>query len=370
MDVISNSSKKKKIVGLIHHLEIGGAERMMLTVLNHLCTQNMEVHLIVFNYKGDLKDSLDMRLIVHDLGISSVSKGMPKCLKTIYDMKPDIVFSGIGHLNIALAPFLFVMKKILAKTKWIARETNIVSLQNQASKYPKVFDWLYKHTYVNYDVIISQSEDMKEDLERNYFKSEKIVVINNPIDVDKVTALANEELDFFYDSSKINLLTVARLRKEKRHDLMLEVLALLPEQYHLTIVGAGDEEAHLKKLCSDLKLDARVFFEGQQSNPYPYMKDADLFLLTSQREGFPNVLLEANSVGLPIVAFACQGGIKEIIKEGMNGFFVEYEDTKGMAKMIQQSIEKNFEKEKIISYIKAHYSHTIILQKYQSIIYN
>ncbi len=359
--------KRKKLVGLIHHLEIGGAERMMVTVLNHFSEDDFEVHLIVFNYKGALKEQLAPNIIVHDLNIASVSKGMLRCLKEIYSIKPDIVFTGIGHLNITLASFVTFMKKLLSQTKWIARETNIVSLQNKTANYPKLFDWLYKKFYHHYDVIIAQSQDMKEDLEENYFSSDKIVVINNPIDIERVESASKEKDSYSFKPSNINLLSVSGLREEKRHDLMLKVLSLLPQQYFLTIVGGGEKEISLKALAKDLGLEDRVSFEGQQSNPYVYMKKADLFLLTSEREGFPNVLLEANLLGLPIVAFACKGGIEEIIKEGDNGFFVEFGKIEAMAQKIEFASTYSFDREAIKESTKEAYSKTVILNKYKKI---
>lgn len=359
--------KRKKLVGLIHHLEIGGAERMMVTVLNHFSEDDFEVHLIVFNYRGALKEQLAPNIIVHDLNIASVSKGMLRCLKEIYSIKPDILFTGIGHLNITLAPFVTFMKKWLPQTKWIARETNIVSLQNKTANYPKLFDWLYRKFYHHYDVIIAQSQDMKKDLEENYFTSDKIVVINNPIDIERVEGASKEKSSYSFNPSNINLLSVSGLREEKRHDLMLKVLSLLPKQYFLTIVGGGEKEGSLKALAKELGLEDRVSFEGQQSNPYVYMKEADLFLLTSEREGFPNVLLEANLLGLPIVAFSCKGGIEEIIEEGHNGFFVPFGNIKAMARKIEFASSYTFDREAIKKSTKEAYAKRVILKKYKKI---
>jgi glycosyltransferase involved in cell wall biosynthesis len=292
---------------------------------------------------------------------------MPKCLKTIHTIKPDIVFTGIGHLNIALSLFIPLMKRLLPKSKWISRETNIVSLHNQISKYPKLFDWLYKHAYVNYDNIIAQSQDMKADIEKNYFSSEKIVVINNPIDVQKVQSLSKQERAELFDKTKINLLSVSGLRKQKRHDLMLKTLSLLPKEYHLTIVGTGEMEEDLKALSKSLNISNRVSFEGQQENPYVYMKEADLFVHTSEREGFPNVFLEANVLGLPIVAFSCMGGITEIIDEGVNGFYVAFGECELLAQNIEKAIHFSFDKELIISHTIQKYSKKTILEKYKKI---
>jgi glycosyltransferase involved in cell wall biosynthesis len=353
------------LVGIIHKLEMGGAERMMVNILNHFVKEGKEVHLIIFNNIGSLKASLDSRVIVHDLNVTSVKYGLLKSFVVLYKLKPDTIFSGIGHLNIALAPFIPLLKLCLPKSRWVSRETNIASMKNKKSKYPKLFEYLYKNVYKNYDVIVAQSNDMKNDLEMHYpAASAKAVVINNPIDIERVELLANE-----YKVKKINLINVGVLRQAKRHYLMLEVLSKLPLNYHLTLVGSGAEEEALKLLVTELCLSERVTFEGHKTNPYPYMKEADLFILTSEHEGFPNVLLEANALGLPVVAFACPGGITEIIQEGSNGFSVSNGDVDEMVHTIEEASRYNFNKNLIVDSTRQRYSQDIILEKYREVFY-
>jgi len=364
-------TKKIKITGIIHELTMGGAERMMVNILNHFVQKEEEVHLIIFKNIGTLKALLHEKITIHDLQDLSVKKGMPKCLKEIYKIKPNIVFSGIGHVNIALAPFIPIMRRLLPNTRWISRETNIVSLQNQEEKYPKIFNYLYNKTYKNFDAIVAQSMDMKEDLEKNYpSTASKITLINNPIDIDKLQNLSLEPIEFKFEENSIKLISVGTLRERKRQDLLLKTLSLLPTKYSLVIVGSGEEEGRLKALTKSLELENRVSFEGHQTNPYPYMSHADLFILTSEHEGFPNVLLEANSLGTPVVAFACLGGITEIIEEGINGFFVPNGDIEALALTIKKATEKQFKKEEVIHSVKRRYSHFIILKKYEKLFYN
>jgi glycosyltransferase involved in cell wall biosynthesis len=365
--------KKQKLVGIIHELTMGGAERMMVNILNHFSSNKDEVHLIIFKNIGTLKSLLDTSIMVHDLGGVSVKKGMPKCLKEIHKIEPNTVFSGIGHLNIALAPFIPIMRLLLPQTQWISRETNIVSLQNQEEKYPKFFDYLYRKMYKNFDVIIAQSQDMKEDLELNYpLTSSRITLINNPIDVEKVKKLGEEPIDSNIsniEKGMVSLVSVGTLRTRKRHDLLLKSFSLLSPNYTLVIVGSGAEEQKLKALSIELNISNRVCFEGHKTNPYPYMKKADLFVLTSEHEGFPNVLLEANSLGTPVVAFACAGGITEIIEEGVNGFSVKNGDVDALVKCIINATALKFEESLVVDSVQQRYSKEIILKRYEDVFY-
>jgi len=360
--------KNKKLVGIIHQLTMGGAERMMVQILNHFVSTGVEVHLILFKNIGIHKESLNSKIIIHDLDTSSVTRGIGKCLWQVYKIQPNIVFSGIGHVNISLAFFIPLMKMVLPQSRWISRETNIVSLKVKKEKYPKIFNFLYKTVYQNYDVVIAQSKDMQDDLKINYPKSaKKSLVINNPVNIESIQALVSKEMAFKFEEDKIYLLTVGELRKTKRQDLLLEAFAKLPLEYRLIIVGTGKEEEALKELASSLGIDSRVYFEGYQHNPFSYMAQADLFVLTSEHEGFPNVLLEANSLGTPIVAFNCQGGISEIIEEGINGFSVPFGDIEDLSLTIEKTIEKDLEKETIINSIRIRYAHNIILKEYENI---
>jgi len=362
--------KNQRLVGVIHQLTMGGAERMMVQILNHFVSTGIEVHLILFKNIGLHKESLNPQIIIHDLNSASVTKGMGKCLWKIYKLQPNVLFSGIGHVNISLAPFIPFMKMLLPKSRWISRETNIVSLKIKKEKYPKVFNFLYKTVYQNYDVVIAQSKDMQNDLKINYPKAEKkSLVINNPVNIENIHALALKEISFSFSEEYIYLLTVGELRKTKRQDLLLEAFSKLPLNYRLIIIGTGKEEQQLKELSSHLNIATRVYFEGYQHNPFSYMAQADLFLLTSEHEGFPNVLLEANSLGTPVVAFNCQGGISEIIEEGTNGFFVPFGDVDALAVMIENAMKKNLEKESVIHSIKKRYSHDIILKKYEKVFF-
>jgi len=362
--------KKQKLVGIIHELTMGGAERMMVNILNHFSANKDEVHLIIFKNIGTLKSLLDDSIIIHDLGGVSVKKGVPKCLKEIYKIKPNTVFAGIGHLNIALAPFIPIMRLVLPKTQWISRETNIVSLQNEEEKHPKIFNYLYRKTYKNFDVIIAQSQDMKKDLEENYpLTSSKIRLINNPIDIQKVKKLAEESVDYKFEMGMTSLISVGTLRAKKRHDLLLEAFSFLSPNYILIIVGSGAEEQKLKALSKKLNISNRVRFEGHKTNPYPYMKKADLFVLSSEHEGFPNVLLEANSLGTPVISFACPGGITEIIEEGINGFSVKNGDVDALAKGIIKATAFKFEESLVVDSVQRRYSKEIILKAYEDIFY-
>lgn len=145
---------------------------------------------------------------------------------------------------------------------------------------------------------------------------------------EKISVIANpslfENLDHQPSLENRTVLAVGRLDYIKGFDLLLEAWALvcesIDERWMLNIVGGGQEEANLKQLTKDLNIESRVIFSGQQKNVDPFYKNASVYCLTSRNEGFPMVLLEAQSYGLPIVAFDCDTGPAEIILNGENGY--------------------------------------------------
>ena len=96
-------------------------------------------------------------------------------------------------------------------------------------------------------------------------------------------------------------------------------------------------EKKLKKLASELGLSTQVAFKGFVQNPYPYMAQADLFVLSSRYEGCPNAVLEAMACGTPVVAFRCKGGMDEIIDDGVNGWLAEPENVVDFATAVEKA---------------------------------
>ena len=362
--------EKKRIAFVIHDLGVGGAERIISNLSNNICRDRFEVHLIAFNAQGLYMKDIKPDVVVHDLKVSSVKKGLFSLMKKICQLQPDRVFSGMGYLNSLLSFFIPFLNLIAShKIYWIARETNIASIINKREPFSGIINWLYRHTYRNFDTIICQSCYMQQDLIKNYgMPKEKMVIINNPVNSEYIEKMSKEPLNYPFESTYINLLAVGVLRKQKRFDLLLEVLAQLEDRYRLTIVGGGVEDRALKELAKRLGISDRVAFVGHQDNPYPFMRQADLMVLSSEYEGFPNVLLEANVCGLPVIAFKCPGGTDEIIKESLNGYLVPCMDTDVLLHQIQQFDKKQFSNESIRQYIKERYGLSVIMNQYEKVL--
>src|SRR5690606_1917029 len=126
--------------------------------------------------------------------------------------------------------------------------------------------------------------------------SNKMQVINNPIDLDKIKNI--EPDSSLFDSEKFNIITLGRLDKGKNHEMLISCIKLLQNpNVKLYIFGDGNLHNDLKLIINKLDLYDQVFLMGFDPNPYKFLNAADLFIFGSNHEGFPNVLLEAMACG-------------------------------------------------------------------------
>lgn len=210
----------------------------------------------------------------------------------------------------------FVLKKIKAKKKvtWLHCDFELCGANSEASE----------KIYQQFDEIVACSEGTKRAFLRcmPQFK-DKCVAIRNCNDYENIRMLAGDGIP--YDKSEFNVVTVARLSKEKGIERAIEAVKRCVKKgykLHYHIVGSGDQAVYLKKLTEDYGLENVITFYGNQSNPYPYMKNADLFLLPSYHEAAPMVFDEAACLGVPILATETTS-TDEMITESGSGFVCE-----------------------------------------------
>lgn len=355
--------KKISIIFILPDLETGGAERIVTTIANHLPRKKFDVKIMLLRKEGGYLDFLKDDVEVIDLKTPRIRNSLLPVLKQILKRKPDLVFSGYGEVNAYLALFI----PFFRKTKFVARETNVVSQHVKRTE----IRFFYKF-YNNYHKIICQSDDMQHDLVQNFnIKAEKLVKINNPVDFDFITEkLAVSEKPAAYKEGFKNVVAIGNLSSRKGFDNLLQVFShLKTKKILLHILGDGRDKAALAQLKRDLGLE-NVIFHGQQKNPYQYLKFADLFVLSSRYEGFPNVLLEAGACGTYSLANDCPGGIREIMLPGKNGEIFNIEDHAGFAQKILEILKSEHHPEVIKHAIQNRFSKELILGKYEEVLLN
>lgn len=308
-------SARRCVLFLIPTLTGGGAERVIVTLLRHLDRSRLRLVLIVVTmrdavYRNELPEDVE----VIDLNRSRVRFALPAVVRLIWRKRPDVVFSTLGHLNLALA---MIRPLLPDSVRYIGREACVVSeiLKEQTQR--GAWDWGYRRLYPRFDVVVCQSLDMRDDLiERFAFPPAKAVIIHNPLDIERVRRLARERIPAQWAwcrDAVPHLVAAGRLSHQKGFDLLIEALALVEGACpHLTLLGEGPLRGALEQLAADRGVRDRVHFAGFQRNPYPFFAHADAFVLSSRYEGFPNVMLEALACGTPVIATPAPGGVAEI----------------------------------------------------------
>ena len=333
---------------------------------NYLANVNYTIHIIFLKEEGGLIEKLDTKIKRWDVKNGRLYFSVFKIRNLVKNIDPDIIFPWMGYLNAYLA---FCKPLFADKIVWLCRESTIPSLMNPNYRFPKLYSFFYKF-YNRYSYIICQSGYMAKDLELNFnIKKERLVVINNPVDFEKVTlSLKAPVVKPVAPENSINLLYVGSLNKWKRVHLLIEALILLPENYYLTIVGNGTEYENIQAMTIKNNISGRIRFILDCNNPYPYYAASNCLLLCSEFEGFPNVALESMASGCPVIGFNIKGGANEIL-ENYGGFIVPGDMVSDFAKSILNVCEKQaIDKDKIIAFCKEKYDLKKIMGQYQSII--
>jgi glycosyltransferase involved in cell wall biosynthesis len=226
--------------------------------------------------------------------------------------RDEIIMSTHPYLNAYLGFF----KRIgWLKANLIARECTSVFTRFTGIK-KKAYRLIYRIGYPAVDVVVCQTELMKEQLlQYNQFIDEqKILIQANPVDLEKLIENAAQPLPF--EENKLQFICAAgRLIPEKGFDVLISAFKIIHQKYpylKLLILGQGNEIGRLTSLVKQLELEDSVIFKGHILNPMPYFKKAKLCVVSSIKEGFPNTLLEMMALNKAVVSTLCAGGISTI----------------------------------------------------------
>lgn len=356
----------------------GGAEKAASVLLSTKAfLQSYEIHAALFD--NNIKYSLPPEITLHiaDKNYTADSKtskalsipGWVSFLRSVKKLiKPHISLSFLTRANII---------NIVTKTE---SEKVVVSERNDPTHTygpNPLVKFLHKNMIMRYypkaDKIIAVSEGVKRELVRYACLDPlRITAVNNPYDIDKIKNLSREPLEEEYQAlfRKRNLIvSTGRLIRQKGHDILIKALPKISTEppAEVVIIGTGELEPSLKKLAAEIGFKDRVHFLGWQDNPFRYESKADVFVLPSRWEGFPNALVEAMACGSPVIASNSSGGTKEIIGKDTYGMLFNNEQPEDLAAKLQQVLQNQelLNKYKNLSLERAsHFHKDIIAEKY------
>jgi glycosyltransferase involved in cell wall biosynthesis len=210
-----------------------------------------------------------------------------------------------------------------------------VSLRNAAAFSRCSMAFLYRQA----DVLLAVSSGVAEDLERLVGRGAPIHRVHNPIDEDRVRSAALNGPK--HATSEPYVVSIARLTAQKDQATLIRAYAAsaLRRTHRLVVVGDGHDRLALEALARELGVHRRIDFLGALLNPYRILAGAALHVLSSRWEGWPNVLLEASALGVPVVATDCPFGPREMLDDGRLGRLAPVGDHVALARAMDAELE-------------------------------
>jgi len=326
------------IAFFVHALSGGGAERVVSRVLRHLDRTRFRPVLILIEKKGVYLEDVPADVLILDCG-RGAGGGRWKWVRTFVGFlrteRPDVLMSFLWYAN-AFA----VLGRYLAgaKTRLILSERSTVLGSREGFPEEALRRLAIRFLYRAGERIFVNSDSLRSQFTDHFgFARERVCTIHNPLDIDRIVAQSAEGGNPASEGNRVEtIVAMGRFSREKGFDLLLRAMARVRVPAKLLLLGEGKDEKKLRSLAENLEVSANVEFLGFRKNPYPVLRDASVFVLSSRYEGFPNGLAEAMALGVPCVATRCRTGPEELITDSWNGLLVPVEDPEAMAAAIDR----------------------------------
>ncbi len=301
-------TQRKRVLFLINSLVGGGAERVMCTLLRHSEAEREEfditLGLIDVEQAGNkAPDWVNVRQLD---GRMSLTRSVLEVRKLFAEVRPDVCLSFLRRANFA--------NVINAGSRSIISERANASAQFGSNARGAVSRAMIRALYPRAHKVISVSDGVSDDLRVHFgLPPEKLITIPNPVDVDVIRARAAEPAPI--DIGEPYIMAAGRLVPSKGFDVLIRAYAAAKVKEKLVIAGVGELRDQLIALAHECGVGDRVVLPGYFENPYPLMRGAELVVLSSSIEGFPNALVEAMALGRPTIATNSASGPSEILAE-------------------------------------------------------
>lgn len=330
---------KKKICFVMNTMNAGGAERVVSILANGFSEKGYHVTILVTS-NNDSFYSLNPEINYTKLSLSYISETSGRINKYINRIKSLIQFLKKEKPDIVITFILNIETIIACK---VAGIKVLVSERNNPRFDPPylVLRMLRKLVYPLANGFVFQTNDVRELFGKGI--KQKSIVIPNPL---------NEHLPKKTNGvERTNtVVSVGRLERQKDHKTLLNAFAIVHRKfpdYELIIYGEGNLRKELEEKIKSLGIEESVRLPGKTEDIYSKIINSKVFVFSSLYEGYPNALIEAMALGIPVVSTRCGYGPSEVIEEGTNGFLVSIGNEKEMAEKIEYIIENDAEAERI-----------------------
>jgi len=324
-----------KTLFVLPALDVGGAERVLITLMNNVNRVRFDPEFLLVRDGGPLRDLVDPGIAVHSINQKPtplILPFLPALYRKIKLLKPDVIVSTMTHMNFAL----LMLKPFFPDTVFIVREAITPSFLFQKYKRTHwIIKQFYRALYPRADLILSPTQTIFDEFSHDLgLDPQRFTLLKNPVDTRRIRAFVHEQESDGTFQDRVRFVACGRLREQKGFDRLIDALKSFHAPYHwqLDILGEGAERSYLEGLIKANGLEDRVFLKGTVIPPYINMARADCFLLPSRFEGLPNVVLESLACGTPVIASREAGGIGEIASDCAKGSVIIANDMDAFVK--------------------------------------
>jgi glycosyltransferase involved in cell wall biosynthesis len=329
------TSKSQTFV--ISDLGSGGAQRVMVSIVNGMIDKGIRVTVITFNEKGSDFFQLSPLVSRRCIGGIEVSSGVTNAVisnikrvlslrRCLREIESDVVIGFVGTTNIVL-----ILAAIGLELPVVISERNDPARQSLGKSWD-ILRWIF-YRFAN--VVTANSNGALNTLSR-FVPHKKLILVPNPVDILDETDLNN------LNRCGNTVLAVGRLYPQKAFDILLRAFAIFHKKksdWRLVILGDGPLYSELLELAEQLHISEYIEWKGLVETPLQYYLEADIFVIASRFEGMPNALLEAMSTALPSIVTDALEGALEVVGHDVNGLVVNVEDPNGLAEAMYQLAE-------------------------------
>ncbi|MFC0343558.1 glycosyltransferase [Epilithonimonas hispanica] len=354
--------QKIKILFRHRSMEMGGVEKVILSLLNNLDKEKFDIALQISLYQGELRDKVpsDIRYIKNNRGKEDFSEN--KLIKPIQlfirNLKIRILnlFPSLAdkiylkekydvEIATSYTDFGFVLNSSNPKSKKIGWFHSDITFPKLQPIVPKILSQIPK-----FDYFIFGSQQTRDILVETYpqlhLPENKVVL--NAIPIKEIKQKAEEFVPDFETTAPV-FIAVGRLHSRKGFHKLIEVHSRLIKdgfRHKIIIIGDGEEKENLENLTKELGVENTFVLIGSMINPYPYVKNADFYIMPSESEGWPLIIADTLILQKPIISTAV-GGIPEMITHRENGYLINYDSEE-----IYNAMKEFMSNKELVSQIK------------------
>jgi len=322
---------EKELIVFIPSIEDGGVEKNLYLILNYLSSRIKKIKLITFDNKKKNQFKSNIKIISPFFNFPFIKGRYPKyffcllsLLKIIILNKQHIILSFQANVFVIILSKIFNIK-VLSRSN----SSSVEWSKNTIKHF--IFSYYFKKT----DEIIVNSLEFKKEMDKKYKINTKYIL--NPFNFNEILKKSKIKIKKIYKKNSIKLISVGRLTDQKDFLTLFKAINLLKHKnIKLIIIGKGQNKSMLNKYIQTNNLKDNIKLIGYKKNPFPYIRQADIFILSSIFEGSPNVLVEALFLKKHIISTNCPTGPSEILKNGKYGDLVKLKDYKAIAKNISK----------------------------------